>query len=111
MIDGVPSTAPIRPHPMGPTRTVPDAVARPYYVDAGGRPSGRPVGLLKDAGSIARLRDACAAVRRVLDRVGAAVAPGMSTDDLDAIAHDAYVNEGGYPSPLGYRGFPKSICT
>jgi methionyl aminopeptidase len=47
----------------------------------------------------------------VLDAVGASVTPGVTTDDLDAVAHDAYVAEGGYPSPLGYRGFPKSICT
>ena len=36
---------------------------------------------------------------------------GVTTDELDAISHDAYIAEGGYPSPLGYRGFPKSICT
>jgi len=47
----------------------------------------------------------------VLDIVGEAVAPGVTTDELDAIAHDAYIDAGGYPSPLGYRGFPKSICT
>jgi methionyl aminopeptidase len=41
----------------------------------------------------------------------------VTTDDLDAVAHEAYIARGGYPSPLGYRGssgapaFPKSICT
>jgi len=35
----------------------------------------------------------------------------VTTDELDAVAHAAYIAEGGYPSPLGYRGFPKGICT
>ena len=47
----------------------------------------------------------------MLDGVGAAVDVGVTTDELDAIAHELYIAEGGYPSPLGYRGFPKSICT
>jgi methionyl aminopeptidase len=92
-------------------RSVPDSIPRPYYLANDGRPTGKPVELLKDAATVDRLRASCAAARRVLDRVGAAVAPGVTTDELDAIAHDAYVHEGGYPSPLGYRGFPKSICT
>ena len=47
----------------------------------------------------------------VLLRTGRAVAAGVRTDDLDAIAHDTYVELGAYPSTLHYRGFPKSICT
>jgi len=90
---------------------VPAPIARPYYVGNDGQPSGRTLPPLADAGSIDRLRAACAGARRVLDRVGLEVAPGVTTDALDAVAHEAYVAEGGYPSPLGYRGFPKSICT
>src|SRR5436190_704723 len=73
MMANVPSTAPIRPHPVSPARPVPDAITRPYYVANGGRPSGRQVELLRDRGTIDRLRDACAAARRVLDVVGRAV--------------------------------------
>ena len=47
----------------------------------------------------------------MLDRLAAEVAPGITTDELDAVTHDAYVAEGGYPSTLGYRGYPKSLCT
>ena len=36
---------------------------------------------------------------------------GRTTDDLDGFAHDLIVGNGAYPSPLRYRGFPKSICT
>jgi methionyl aminopeptidase len=90
---------------------VPAGITRPSYLDNDGQPSGRSLPPLGDPDAIARLRSSCAAARRVLDRVGAAVAVGVTTDELDGIAHDAYVAEGGYPSPLGYRGFPKSICT
>jgi methionyl aminopeptidase len=86
-------------------------IARPSYLSTDGQPSGRSLPPLTDLEAIERLRSSCSAARRVLERVGAAVAVGVTTDELDAIAHDAYVAEGGYPSPLGYRGFPKSICT
>ena len=105
------TTRPIRPGRLSPARTVPVGIARPSYVANDGQPSGRALGLLTDPDAISRLRASCAAARRVLDRVGTAVAVGVTTDELDAVSHDAYVAEGGYPSPLGYRGFPKSICT
>jgi methionyl aminopeptidase len=57
------------------------------------------------------MRRAGKAAAEVLQILGAAVQPGMTTDDLDAICHDECVKRGGYPSPLGYRGFPKSVCT
>jgi methionyl aminopeptidase len=48
----------------------------------------------------------------VLDMVGAHVLPGVSTDELDRICHDYIVDvQNAVPAPLGYRGFPKSICT
>ena len=39
------------------------------------------------------------------------VAEGITTDAIDRFVHDASVAAGAYPSPLGYRGFPKSVCT
>jgi methionyl aminopeptidase len=51
----------------------------------------------------------------VLVEVGAAVAPGVTTDELDRLCHEAVLARGAYPSPLAYGGpdnpFPKSICT
>jgi len=105
------ATQPVRPGRVSPARTVPASIPRPPYLATGGQPSGRTLEPLKDEDSISRLRRACAAARRVLDGVGREVAAGVTTDELDAIAHDLYVAEGGYPSPLGYRGFPKSLCT
>jgi methionyl aminopeptidase len=61
------------------------------------------------------MRRACRAAAEVLAEVGAAVRPGVTTDELDRIAHEACIARGGYPSPLNYGGsvmpFPKSLCT
>jgi methionyl aminopeptidase len=46
-----------------------------------------------------------------LSEVGRHVAPGVTTDELDQVGHDFLVERGAYPSTLGYRGFPKSLCT
>jgi methionyl aminopeptidase len=61
-------------------------------------------------------RDAMRAAGRcaaeLLDMIGAHIAPGVSTDEIDAICHDFQVTrQGTVPAPLGYKGFPKSVCT
>ena len=35
----------------------------------------------------------------------------MTTDELDAVGHEFVISRGAYPSTLGYKGFPKSLCT
>ena len=40
-----------------------------------------------------------------------AIVPGVSTDEIDRVVHEYLIDHGAYPSPLGYRGFPKSCCT
>ncbi|MFM9130689.1 MAG: type I methionyl aminopeptidase, partial [Actinomycetes bacterium] len=42
---------------------------------------------------------------------GKSIKPGMNTDHLDEIVHEYICDQGAYPSTLGYRGFPKSLCT
>ncbi|KAL0912384.1 hypothetical protein M5K25_018351 [Dendrobium thyrsiflorum] len=37
--------------------------------------------------------------------------PGLTTDEIDKAVHQMIINNGAYPSPLGYGGFPKSVCT
>lgn len=39
------------------------------------------------------------------------IAPGVTTDELDRVAHEYMLDHQAYPSALGYRGFPKSVCT
>jgi methionyl aminopeptidase len=46
-----------------------------------------------------------------LDFIAPYVQPGVTTEHLDKLCHDFIVDHGGIPAPLGYRGFPKSICT
>lgn len=48
---------------------------------------------------------------RLLKKMGQYVKPGMTTNELDKIAHDFTLSAGAKPAPLGYNGFPKSICT
>ena len=37
--------------------------------------------------------------------------PGITTDEIDQAVHNIIIDNGAYPSPLGYGGFPKSVCT
>ena len=96
---------------VSPPRTVPAHIPRPDYVAGGGgdNPAMRQV-RLSDS-EIEQMRKTCQAARRVLDRALQAVRPGVTTDALDEIVHEACIAEGGYPSPLNYHGFPKSACT
>lgn len=49
--------------------------------------------------------------REVLDLAATAIRPGVTTDEIDEIVHNATIERNAYPSPLGYRGYPKSVCT
>jgi methionyl aminopeptidase len=67
--------------------------------------------MVKAPDVIERMRKACHIARDILEEVGAAVAPGVTTDEIDRISHEAHVSRGVYPSPLRYNHFPKSLCT
>jgi methionyl aminopeptidase len=66
---------------------------------------------IKTADEIALMREAGLVVSRTLARLAAAVAPGVTTADLDAISEESIRGEGAVPSFKGYRGFPATICT
>lgn len=91
-------------------RRVPDRIPRPEYV---GRPGPRPYSgddrYAPD--EVERIRAAGRLAAQAVDVVGAALRPGVTTDELDAVAHDFLIAHDAYPSTLGYRGYPKSICT
>jgi len=95
---------------ISPMRSVPDSIERPHYATTGGR-SRRDEPMVKDPDHIDRMRRTGSAAAEILREVGAAVAPGVTTDELDVLCHDLCVAAGGYPSPLNYGGFPKSVCT
>ncbi len=58
-----------------------------------------------------RIRRACRAAAEVLAEAGRAARPGVTTDAIDALVHEACLARGAYPSTLNYHGFPKSLCT
>jgi methionyl aminopeptidase len=100
----------LRPGHLSPMRSVPAEIPRPDYAESG-QPERRPEPRVKSPEVIERMRRACRAAAEVLEVGGAAVAPGVTTDEIDAIVHQAYIDRGGYPSTLNYRGYPKSLCT
>jgi methionyl aminopeptidase len=100
----------VRPGSVTPMRSVPSAIPRPDYAESGELVR-RPEPAVKSPDTIERMRKAGRAAAEVLRVVGAAVAPGVTTEELDVLAHDTYIALGGYPSTLNYRGYPKSVCT
>jgi len=95
---------------ISPRREVPSEIERPPWAFTGGG-SNRAEPDVKSADVIARLRRSGRAAAEVLAEVGAAIVPGITTEELDAVCHEACVRAGGYPSPLNYNGYPKSLCT
>ncbi|EKD42576.1 MAG: hypothetical protein ACD_73C00099G0003 [uncultured bacterium] len=67
--------------------------------------------ILKSQDEIEKMAKANRIVAEVLQVLKVTVAPGMTTDDLDKIAHEKILKRGGIPTFIGYRGYPKSLCT
>ena len=99
----------LQPGRISPARQVPASIARPEYVGKRYPRTGEPE--VKDAETIERMRVAGRIAARALAEVGRHVAPGVTTDELDRVGHDFLIDHGAYPSTLGYRGYPKSLCT
>jgi methionyl aminopeptidase len=98
------------PGTLSPHRSVPDHIARPEYVGRD-RPTPYTGPEVKDAATIEAMRVAGRLAAQALVEVGRHAQPGVTTDELDRIGHDFLCDHGAYPSTLGYRGFPKSLCT
>jgi methionyl aminopeptidase len=104
------STGHLVPGRLTPLRSVPSRIGRPEYVGKKGptRFSGSDVyspekiELIRDAGRIAA---------QAIEAVGRAVRPGVTTEELDSVGHQFLVEHDAYPSTLGYRGYPKSLCS
>ena len=89
---------------------MPAHVPRPEYVD---KPAPEPFtgSEIKDAETIEKMRIAGRIAAQALVEVGRHVVPGVTHDELDRVGHEFLLDHGAYPSTLGYRGFPKSLCT
>jgi methionyl aminopeptidase len=90
-------------------RKVPAVIPRPEYVGKKAPKTGEPD--VKTPEIIEKMRVAGRIAGQALEEVGRHVRPGISTDELDRIGHEYMLDHGAYPSTLGYRGFPKSLCT
>jgi methionyl aminopeptidase len=93
-----------------PYRSVPDSIVKPEYV---GRPAPAPhlAGDKYDQATIEKIRRASKIAAQALEKVLLSAKAGMTTDQLDLIGHEYLLSQNSYPSTLGYRGFPKSLCT
>jgi methionyl aminopeptidase len=102
--------ASVAPGAISGRRSVPSSIARPEYVDrpAPAKFTGPEV---KDAETIEKMRIAGRIAAQAMEAAAAAIAPGVTTDEIDRIGHDFMIDHRGYPSTLGYRQYPKSLCT
>lgn len=115
-------TGTLRPAMLSPKRRVPAHIRRPDYADD---PAGISYSEQRDKATHNNirvytaeeieaengLRHACRMGREVLDVASKALKPGITTDEIDRIVHDACIERDCYPSPLNYYNFPKSVCT
>jgi methionyl aminopeptidase len=99
----------LQPGRISPTRQVPATIAVPEYVGRKRPRIGEPD--VKDPDTIERMRVAGRIAAQALEEVGRRVEPGVTTDELDRVGHEFLISHGAYPSTLGYRGYPKSLCT
>ncbi len=60
---------------------------------------------------ILKMKKACRLAAETLAYIEKYIKPGVSTDEIDKIVHDYTLTKGAVPAPLGYHGFPKSVCT
>lgn len=98
------------PGVVSPQRSVPASIPRPEYV---GKSAPKPYdgSDVYDAASIELIRQSGRIAAQAVELVGEAIRPGVTTDELDVIAHEFVVSQGAYPSTVGYRGFTKAVCT
>jgi len=104
------TSRPVTPGTVSPRRAVPGTIQRPEYVGKPGPTPFRGSDVVTPEVA-ARIRVASRIAAQALAEVGRAVRPGVTTDELDRIGHEFLLDHGAYPSTLGYRGFPKSLCT
>jgi methionyl aminopeptidase len=100
----------VAPGLVSPRRPVPASIERPEYVDRPG-PAAYTGPEVKDAETIEKMRVAGRIAAQAMAAAAAAIAPGVTTDELDRVGHEFLLDHRAYPSTLGYKRFPKSLCT
>jgi methionyl aminopeptidase len=98
------------PGRISPKLDVPASIPRPEYVGKA-VPSKFTGSNIKTPEQIEKIRHSGKIAAQAIELVGRNAKPGITTDELDKIAHNFLIENGAYPSTLGYRGYPKSICS
>jgi methionyl aminopeptidase len=106
----MPVRAALKPGELSPRRPVPNHIPRPEYVDKPA-PARNNDPWVQPPEIIEAMRVASRLAAQALQEGGKAVAPGVTTDHIDAVVHEFLCDHDAYPSTLGYRNFPKSCCT
>ncbi len=116
--DGYIYTGPLRPYRQTPKRKVPDSILKPDYAnDREGKSKSEEQDKysktipIYSQEEIDGIRESCKLARKILDAAHKIVKPGVTTDEIDLLVHEMTIENGAYPSPLNYYGFPKSVCT
>ncbi|XP_034945490.1 methionine aminopeptidase 1D, mitochondrial [Chelonus insularis] len=101
----------IKPWQVSKMRQVPDYIPKPSYYK-----TSIPLEIIekieiKNDHQIEKMKKSCKLAKHVLNQVKLLIKPGITTDQIDEQVHNMIINNGAYPSPFNYKGFPKSICT
>jgi methionyl aminopeptidase len=100
----------LTPGIISPVRDVPASIERPEYV---GKPGPAPFSGsdVQASETIEKMRIAGKLAAQAMREASSIIAPGVTTDEVDRVGHEFLCDHGAYPSTLGYKGFPKSLCT
>ena len=98
------------PGRISPKLDVPASITRPEYVGKA-MPAKFTGSNVKTPEQIEKIRHSGKIAAQAIELVGRNAKPGVTTDQLDKIAHQFLIDNGAYPSTLGYRSYPKSICS
>ncbi|XP_063115350.1 methionine aminopeptidase 1D, mitochondrial isoform X5 [Cavia porcellus] len=101
----------VLPAAVSSARPVPKHIKKPDYVTTGIVPDWGDSIEVKNEDQIQGLHQACQLARHVLLLAGKSLKVDMTTEEIDALVHQEIISHNAYPSPLGYGGFPKSVCT
>ena len=92
---------------------LPKNISVPPYAETGQPPQLKEgsKGEVKNPEDIVKMRASCKLAAKVLKAAGDLVKPGVTTQTIDDFVFEMATQNGAYPSPLNYKGFPKSVCT
>ncbi len=99
----------VMPGDVTPMRDVPDHIERPPYADTG-KVVPWEEDRIKTPDVIERMRHAGKVAAEILRLTGEFLEPGRTTEEVDAYAHQLYIERNSYPSTLNYHGYPKALC-